>query len=83
MMQIQSTPDNLNLQGKWKKVQLIGSSNKMARSKKKTIVYCTVYILITFTCRNVNGNLRDILLDYKSEQNVTKNSPNRACFLLF
>ena len=55
MMQIQSTPDNLNLQGKWKKVQVIGSSNKMARSKKKeTIVYCTVYILITFTCRNVD-----------------------------
>ena len=25
----------------------------------------------------------EILLDYKSEQNVTKNSPNRACFLLF
>ena len=42
-----------------------------------------MYILITFTCRNVNWNLRDILLDYKSEQNVTKNSPNRACFLLF
>ena len=41
MMQIQSTPDNLNLQGKWKKVQLIGSSNKMARSKKKN--HCLLY----------------------------------------
>ena len=43
-MQIQSTPDNLNLQGKWKKVQVIGSSNKIARSKKKKplfTVQCT------------------------------------------
>ena len=41
MMQIQSTPDNLNLQGKWKKVQVIGSSNKMVRSKKKN--HCLLY----------------------------------------
>ena len=69
--------------GNGKKFKLSGAQIKWLEVRKKTIVYCTVYILITFTCRNVNGNLRDILLDYKSEQNVTKNSPNRACFLLF
>ena len=37
--QVQSTPDNSNLQGKSKKVQVIGSSKKIAESKvkKKTV----------------------------------------------
>ena len=31
---IQPTPDNLNLQGKTKKVRVIGGSKKIAKSKK-------------------------------------------------
>ena len=50
---VQSTPDNSNLQGKWKKVRVIGSSKKIAGSKEKNSFYCTVNILITFNCRNV------------------------------
>ena len=34
---IQSTPDNSNLQGKSKKVRVIGSSKKIAGSKEKTV----------------------------------------------
>ena len=47
------TPDNSNLQGKSKKVRVIGSSKKIAESKVKNSFYCTVNILITFNCRNV------------------------------
>ena len=50
---IQSTPDNSNLQGKSKKVRVIGSSKKIAGSKEKNSFYCTVSILITFNCKNV------------------------------
>ena len=50
---IQSTPDNSNLQGKSKKVRVIGSSKKIAGSKKKNSFNRTVNILITFNCRNV------------------------------
>ena len=50
---IQSTPDNLNLQGKSKKVRVIGSSKKIAESKVKNSFYCTVNNLNTFNCRNV------------------------------
>ena len=34
---VQSTPDNSNLQGKLKKVRVIGSSKKIAESKVKTV----------------------------------------------
>ena len=34
---LQLTPDTLNLQGKSKKVRVIGSSKKIAGSKKKTV----------------------------------------------
>ena len=50
---IQSTPDNPNLQGKSKKVRVIGSSKKIAESKVKNSFYCTVNIVITFYRRNV------------------------------
>ena len=50
---LQSTPVNSNLQGKSKKVRVIGSSKKIAGSKVKNSFYCTVNILITFYCRNV------------------------------
>ena len=50
---LQSTPNNSNLQGKSKKVRVIGSSKKIAGSKVKNSFYCTVNILITFYCRNV------------------------------
>ena len=56
---IQSTPDNSNLQGKLKKVRVIGSSKKIAGSKVKNSFYCTVNILITFYCRNVKWKLKD------------------------
>ena len=47
---IQSTPDNSNLQGKSKKFQVIGNPKKIAGSKEKNSFYCIVNILITFTC---------------------------------
>ena len=48
---LQSTPDNSNLQGKSKNVRVIGSSKKIAGSKKtKDSFYCTVNISITFSC---------------------------------
>ena len=50
---LQSTPDSSNLQGKSKKFRVIGSSKKIAVSKEKNSVYCTVNVLITFTCGNV------------------------------
>ena len=56
---IQSNPDNYNLQGKSKKIRVIGSSKKIAESKVKNSFYCTVNILITFNCRNVEGKLKD------------------------
>ena len=40
-------------------VRVIGSSKKIAESKVKNSFYCTVNILITFTCRNVEGKLKD------------------------
>ena len=52
---IQLTPDNSNLQGKSKKVRVIGSSKKIAESKVKNSFYCTVNILITFNCTNGNS----------------------------
>ena len=52
---------------------------KIAESTpEKNSFYCIVKILITFNCRNVK-----ILLDYKSERNVTRHCLNRACVLLF
>ena len=36
---LQSTPDNSNLQGKPKKVRVIGSSKKIAGSKEKKTVF--------------------------------------------
>ena len=56
---IQSTPDNSNLQGKSKKVRVIGSSKKIAESKVKNSFYYTMNILITFNCRNVKRKLKD------------------------
>ena len=38
-IQIQLTPDNSNLQGKLKKVRVIGSSKKIAGSKGKKTVF--------------------------------------------
>ena len=52
-LRVQSTPDNSNLQGKSKKVRVIGSPKKIAESKVKNSFYCTVNISITFNCRNV------------------------------
>ena len=52
-LKLQSTPDNSNLQGKSKKVRVIGSSKKIAGSKEKNSFYCTVSILITSNCKNV------------------------------
>ena len=55
---IQSTADNSNLQGK-SGVRVIGSSKKIAESKVKNSFYCTMNILITFYCRNVQWKLKD------------------------
>ena len=40
-------------------VRVIGSLKKISESKVKNSLYCTVNILITFTCRNVEGKLKD------------------------
>ena len=45
---LQSTADNSNLQGKSKKVRVIGSLKKIAGSKEKNSFYCIVNILISF-----------------------------------
>ena len=50
---MQSTPDDSNLQGKSKKIRVIGTSKQIAGSKGKTSFYCAVNILITFNCKNV------------------------------
>ena len=70
---IQSTPDNSNLQGKSKK----GSSYREFEENnreygKKNSFYCTVNILITFKIVEMSSENEKILLDYKSERNVTK-----------
>ena len=53
---VQSTPDNSNLQGKSKKVRVIGSSKQIAGSKGKTSFYCTVNILIAFNVEKLSEN---------------------------
>ena len=70
--EIQSTPDNSNLEGKSKKkVWVIGSSKQIAGSKGKTSFYCTVNILTTLNCRKLmlSENWKK-LLDCESECNV-------------
>ena len=54
----------------------------MAESKLKNSFYCTVNILITFNCINVKRKLKGTSRN-KSERNVTKDTLNRACVLLF
>ena len=56
------------LQGKSKKVRVIGSSKQIAGIKGKTSFHSTLNILITFNCRNVISESCVILLDYKSER---------------
>ena len=46
-------PITRTFKGNRKKVQVIGSSMKVAESNVKNSFYCTVNILITFNCRNV------------------------------
>ena len=75
---LQSTPDNSNLQGKSKKEF---EKNSREEGKKQFLLYSEHFNHIN--CRNVKWKLKDILLDYKSERNVTKHSLNRACVLLF
>lgn len=43
LLKIQSTPDNPNLQGKLKKVRVIGSLEQMTRNKEKTglVMHCS------------------------------------------
>ena len=57
---VQTTPDNLNLQGKWNKARVIESSsylefeeNSREKGKKQFLLHSTVNILITFNGRNV------------------------------
>ena len=55
---LQLTPANSNLQGKSKKVRVIGSSSyweleENSQEQGKKPFYCTVSILITFNCGNV------------------------------
>ena len=75
-------PITLTFKGNRKKIRVIESSKKITESKVKNSFYYTVNIFITFNCRNVKWKLK-ILLDYKSERNVTKHSPDRAYVLLF
>ena len=70
---MESTPDNSNLQGKSKNVRVIESSKKIAGSKVKNVFDYTVNILLTFIVEMLCENSK-ILLDYKSERTVTKQS---------
>ena len=71
---MQSTPDNSNLQGKSKKVRVIGSLKKIAESKVKNSFYSTVNILTQLIVEVSRENWTGILQDYKSERNLTKHS---------
>ena len=56
---IQSTPDNSNLQGKSKKGSSYWESKKIAESKVKNSFQCTANILITFQkelCHEIEPN---------------------------
>ena len=46
-------PITRTFKGNRKKVRVIGSSKKIAKSNVKNSFYCTVNILITFNCTNV------------------------------
>ena len=53
ILQVQSTPDNSNLQGKWKKVRVIGSSsfrefeeNSRDKGKKQSLLHSEHFNLI-------------------------------------
>ena len=52
-------PITRTFKGNQKKVQVIKSSKKIAKSMVKNSFYCTVNILITFNCRNVKWKLKD------------------------
>ena len=53
-------PDNSNLQGKSKKVRVIGSSKKIGGSKEENSFYCKVNIFkITFNWKNVKWKLKE------------------------
>ena len=69
---------NYRPHGKSKKVRVIGSSKQIAGSKEKTSCYSALHILIIFNCRNVISESWKILLDYKSERNVTEHTVNRV-----
>ena len=56
---LQSTADNSNLEGNRKKVRVSGILKKIAESKVKNSFYCTVNVLITFSCRNNKCKLKD------------------------
>ena len=46
-------PITRTFEGNRKNVRVIGISKKIAESKVKNSFYCTVNILVTFNCRNV------------------------------
>ena len=56
----QLTPDNSNVQGKSKKVRVIGSSKQIAGSKEKTSFYCTFQwggvIVYHYNCYSVSNS---------------------------
>ena len=64
-------------------VRVIGSSKKMAEGKVKNSLYCTVNILKSHLIVAMSSENLKILLDYKSERNVTNHCLNRACVSLF
>ena len=77
-MSLQLTPDNSNLRGKSKKVWVIESSSFASLKKMARSWTFLSHLLVEILTENWK-----ILLDYKSELNVKKYSPNRAYVLLF
>ena len=73
---VQSIPDISNLQGKSKKVRVIGSSKKIAGTKAKKVFTVQWTFLSNFIVEMLSESW-NILLDYKSVRNVTKHSLNR------
>ena len=55
----------------------------MAEGKVKNSLYCTVNILKSHLIVAMSSENLKILLDYKSERNVTNHCLNTACVLLF
>ena len=66
-------------QGNQKKFELIGSSKRITRNKRKNSFYCTANILITFNCRKCQVKMNNAAFRLYVRMKWKKLSLNRAC----